>query len=279
MDSSVNDKIKQVQKYYEEVAEKDGNWELSTINDKFIKDGEIIKLSNTIESANNYYKTKEILEVGCGNGYTILQLAKKFNVKFFGTDSSKSMIETAKKRGITKAEFRVDDIINTDLPKKSFDIIFTERCLINLVNWENQKKALKNIHAILKNGGCFIMLEAFFDGLSETNSARKSVGLDEIPEPWHNRFLRQTEVTEFVQPLFTGWNDILDESLTSSPKPHFDAFLSSYYFGSRVLYPSLILGKKELEYNNKFVEFFSLIPNVGNYGPVKICVLKKREGN
>ena len=58
-------------------------------------------------------------------------------------------------------------------------------------------------------------------------------------------------------------------------KISYDNFLSSYYYGSRVLYPSLIEGKSPIKYNNKFIEFFTLIPNIGNYSPIQACILQK----
>ena len=42
-------------------------------------------------------------------------------------------------------EFRVVDVTKLDFPDNSFNIIITERCLINLDSWESQKKSLEEI--------------------------------------------------------------------------------------------------------------------------------------
>jgi len=112
------------------------------------------------------------------------------------------------------------------------------------------------------------MLEMFEDGLNELNGARKAVGLERTPPPWHNRFLKKRELEKYVKGKF-------DNALRKSSGVAYDTFLSSYFFGSRVLYPALIQGKREIEYNNKFVQFFSGSPPFGNYSPIQLCILQK----
>ena len=52
-------------------------------------------------------------------------------------------------------------------------------------------------------------------------------------------------------------------------------FLSTYYFGSRVLYAALIEGKKDIIYDNKFIEFFTYLPAYGNYSYIQMLIFRK----
>jgi len=260
--------LKKTYTHYENEAKNKSFSSKSTMQDQFIRQLEIGKISQLLKEVleNN---SEKIIEIGCGNGHTIQKLSKKIKAEFVGIDVNKEMIKIAKKNS-KKNTFMVDDIINTKIPKNSFDVVFTERCLINLADWKTQKKALKNIFSILRSKGKFIMLEAFDDGLIDLNKARKSLGLDKINPAWHNYYFNKKKLENYVKPIFQDY-------FSNSSKIKFDNFLSSYYFGSRVLYPSLIQNKTKLTYNNKFIDFFSFIPSYGNYSPLQCCVLEKNQ--
>jgi len=259
--------FKKIYKHYDEEAKKYFSSPKSTMPDLFIRKKEIEKIIEVLNSVVD--KAERILEIGCGNGYTITKLAKNFECDFVGTDSNKSMIRIAKKRKkIKNLEFKINDVLNLKIPKESFDIVFTERCLINLIKWNNQMKALHNIHRVLRKDGKYIMLEGFNDGYSELNKARKVLGMEKIKPAWHNQHFSKSKFEKFIKPLFYDF-------FNKSSKIQYDNFLSSYYFGSRVLYPSLVENKKKIVYNNKFVEYFSYVPSVGNYSPIQLCVLEK----
>jgi ubiquinone/menaquinone biosynthesis C-methylase UbiE len=240
-----------------------------TMPDLFIRKLEVLKIEDTIKKIVAQDDVSSILEIGCGNGYTISQLRNSINSRFVGVDSNKNMIKLALKRRLRNIEFKVDDILKTKIKDESFDIIFTERCLINIMNWNLQLKSLEQIRRILRKGGYFIMLEAFDDGLNILNATRRSLGLEKIDQAWHNYYFKKKRFEAYAKGKFYDWKNSPKHKIT------YDNFLSSYYFGSRVLYPSLISGKKEIQYNNKFVEYFSLVPSVGNFSPIQLCVLQK----
>ena len=235
--------------------------------DIYVKELEIKKLFSLIHEISNENKISSVLEIGCGNGYTINILSKSFNLNFFGIDSNKEMIQLCKKRKTKNVVFKNVNILQNKFKDDEFDLIYTERCLINLLSWKEQKQALDIIHKILKKNGYFIMIEAFDDGLDTLNQARKAIGLDKISAAWHNLYFSKTKLQQFIKNKFTNYD--------YNKKITYDNFLSTYYYGSRVLYPSLIEGKNSIKYNNKFIEFFSMIPNVGNYSPIQVCILKK----
>jgi len=252
---------KEIKQYYKEQAEKFGADGRSTISDMNTKNLEIDALLKYIK------ENKKVLEVGCGNGYTAKIIIQKRKINLVATDFSEDLIKIAKKQPLGGAKgkvvFDIGDALSLNFPKESFDIVFTERCLINLITWENQKKAFSEIHRVLKAGGIFIMLEAFADGLENTNEAREEFGLAAIPQSPHNLFFEKEKVFKFTRDKF----NFLKE----------DNFLSTYYFGSRVLYPALLKSTagKEPAYNSKFKDFFAEMPPYGDYSSIKIMVFKK----
>jgi len=239
----------------------------STMKDLFIRGLEVSKLTETLTKLSN--KNTKVLEVGCGNGYTISKLSKKLECNFVGIDSNQQMIQLASKRRLKKNIFSKQSILEPKFRSGMFDIVFTQRCLINLISWKSQKTALNQIHRLLKKDGFLVLLEAFDDGLKELNQARHIIGLEKISPAWHNLYINKTKLHDFIQKKFVN-GDYKTKKLT------YDNFLSSYYFGSRILYPGLLEKKSRIKYNNKFVEFFSLMPPLGNYSPLQLIILKKR---
>ncbi len=252
---------KEIKQYYKKQAQKfsiDGRSTISDINTRNLEINALLK----------YIKeNKKVLEIGCGNGYTAKTIIQKKKINLTSIDFSEDLIKVAKKQVIDNAKgrivFDIGDALNLDFPKELFDVVFTERCLINLLTWENQKKALSEIRRVLRKGGTFIMLEAFVDGWKNMNEARKEFGLKIIPQPDHNLFFDREKLFKFVKDKFI----FLQE----------DNFLSTYYFGSRILYPALLktTSKKEPDYNSQFNSFFSKMPSYGNYSSIKIMIFKK----
>jgi chemotaxis methyl-accepting protein methylase len=78
-----------------------------------------------------------------------------------------------------RLSFETLDILNIQQIPELFDIIYTERVIINLMEWDVQKKAIQNLFKMLKKGGAYIMCENSFEGISEINRLRCLVGLPE----------------------------------------------------------------------------------------------------
>ena len=261
-----------IKEHYKEIAEEYGASKQSSMKDINIRDIEIDKIIDVLNVVKTYFNNPKILEVGSGNGYASEQIVNKLNIQSIRCiDFCEDLVEIAKKRNVKGVTYEVGDVLNLKFEDSSFDIVFTERCLINLDSWEKQQKALEEIRRVLKKNGVFIMVESFADSLKNLNEARNAVGLDSIPQPFHNVFFENKKFSKFIKKKFEDFS-------INHPEPRLENcknFLSSYYFGSKVLYPALIAGKKELEYNNKFVEFFRYMPSYGDYGYVNMFVLKK----
>jgi SAM-dependent methyltransferase len=258
-----------IRKHYDEQARRFGRSPQSTMLDLGTRSLEVARLERAIRDLTGKRGSFRVLEVGCGNGYALSRLSKSFGCEFVGVDANRAMIAIASGRRLRNVTFKVDDILNPRLDEGDFDIVFSERCLINLETWSAQKKGLENIRRFLRRNGHYVMLESFVDGLDKLNEARKAVGLGSIPTPWHNRYLRKRELETYIKGRF-------EHVLQGTSGTGYDNFLSSYFFGSRVLYPALIQGKREVAYNNGFVEFFRDIPPAGNFSPIQLCILQKR---
>jgi len=206
------------------------------------------------------------LEIGCGNGAASIEISKIKTLDLTSIDDNEEMIKLAKKQPSNeikgKIQFQRLNVLNLEF-QETHDTIFSIRCLVNLMIWEDQKKALQKMAKAVKKGGKLILLEAFSDGLDELNQARKELGLENIPPAYHNLHLNKELVIPHLQE--NNMNLIKE-----------DNFLSSYYFGSRILYPALAKANNvEIVKNSKIDKFFSYFTPIGNFSHIKILAFQK----
>jgi len=187
------------------------HWE--AMGRSFPKDGNITPTSRdpylgTLERNNVLGcldKSFKVLEVGCGDASHLVEYSK--HVKHItGVDYASSLIEIAKKRaaGLANVEFKVASVLDLDkeFSAGEFDCIISQRCLINLSNWEEQTAALTILHGLLKKGGLFIMTEGFNDELRNLNKLRAETGLSTISVAEYNRNFEHAEFDPFISSLF-----------------------------------------------------------------------------
>ncbi len=256
-------KIKKIREFWDEQARKYGEDYLATVPDKIIRELEIENISKYLDSE------KFILDIGCGNGFSTIIFAENFNSLFYGVDYSKEMIKWANKSLKKKNEdikkrvsFTLGDVLELPFPQGKFDIVISERCLINLVSIESQLKAIENIWKVLKKNGKYIMCEDTQEGLKKINELRKKVDLYEITMRWHNLYLSEENI----------FNNITDKFSIEIV----DNFGSLYYIASRIFNAKLAeLENKEPDYLHPINIIAGKLPSTGDYSPVKIFVLKK----
>ncbi|WP_231689551.1 class I SAM-dependent methyltransferase [Bacillus sp. FJAT-27245] len=103
-------------------------------------------------------ETTTILDVGCGTGQTAAFLALQYGANITGMDINPIMVEKAKNRMATyklPVEIIQGSIEDIPLKDKSFDFILSE----SVISFVDKKKALREIHRVLRDGGRFIANE------------------------------------------------------------------------------------------------------------------------
>ncbi|HBG27361.1 MAG: hypothetical protein A2Y10_18840 [Planctomycetes bacterium GWF2_41_51] len=252
----VNEKIR---KFWDERA---GFGGVSGTNDYLLKNLELDVLRKRIPD-----KSK-ILDVGCGNGETLITLVKEKNCSGVGIDFSPKMVELAKgnavKAGLQENLQFVEGALE-QIPGEIglFDSIITERSLINLDSEEKQYKAFLGIMSHLKTKGRYYMIESCIEGLERTNELRISLGLEAMAPPWHNLFFKEGIVAKWADDKY-----VLEEVFP---------FSSTYHFLSRVVYAKIAHDKKEeLRYDSDINLVSCKLPPIGNFGPVRLWQWLKR---
>jgi 2-polyprenyl-3-methyl-5-hydroxy-6-metoxy-1,4-benzoquinol methylase len=157
-------------------------------------------LKTEIELIKNWIpKGAKILDVGCGEGEGTLEYSK-IGQSVHAVDFSTTRLELARNR--TKAQDNIVysnvDMLAPNLLDSDYDIIISQRFLINLLNWEQQKSVICNLMGRLKKGGRLLLLEGSQQGAETLNQIRKVGNLSPIPIKWHNRFLDDQELSDFI---------------------------------------------------------------------------------
>lgn len=108
---------------------------------------------------------KNILEIGCGNGFGTTLIRKYFlPKKITAIDLDNKMITIARKKyANSHVKFLQADVEKLPFSNNSFHAVFDFGILHHVPNW---KKALKEIHRVLKKDGQFIMEDGSIDSFS-----------------------------------------------------------------------------------------------------------------
>ena len=105
-------------------------------------------------------------------------------------------------RGLKTSGTRTGTCLTCHGTGDTFDAVVTQRVLINLPDWRHQMAAIRQIHASLRTGGTYLMIENTYEGHELLNRARRAVGLKEIPIHWHNVFFHQDRLFTHLRRLF-----------------------------------------------------------------------------
>jgi ubiquinone/menaquinone biosynthesis C-methylase UbiE len=159
----------------------------ATSRDYNMRELEIEAIARQLETA----PTGRLLDLGCGNGYTLLSLARRLRGwSFTGVDFAQNLIAGALvlQGAETAAAARAVDFVHADAVEyvkrqrdSSVECILTERFLQNLPNAASQKAMLADIHRVLRPGGRLLMCEGSEQGFEGLNDVRAAVGLPRIP--------------------------------------------------------------------------------------------------
>lgn len=229
-----------------------------------LKDLEMKLILQTIPAGSS------VLDVGCGNGETLIKLACENDCRGVGVDFSEKMIEAAKTSSkntgcADRLSFQVGAMPGLPADLGEFDYVISERSLINLDSEATQRRAFEEIMTHVKPGGYYLMIESSVQGLQRTNELRAILELDPIDPPWHNVFIDETAVPKWANNQFS-----LEEVIP---------FSSTYHFLSRVVYAGLARDKgEELRYDSDINMLACKLPVVGNFGPARLWLWRRTAG-
>ncbi len=209
-----------------------------------------------------------VLDVGCGNGYSILSHKNKKNIKFYGIDFSENMIkyanENKEKLKASNYNFSEGNILEIPFNDETFDFVYTTRTLINLPTWELQKKAIIECLRVTKNTGRVAFLEAFCEPFMKLNSIRKILDLKPLVQHDFNKYLGKGELEKLLNELNYSYENI--------------DYSSIYYMGSRIIREIINDNNDLKKYDNILNEDFFKIQKKyqgGNVGIQQAYIIKK----
>jgi ubiquinone/menaquinone biosynthesis C-methylase UbiE len=145
-------------------------------------------------------------DIGCGNGDATAHYAAAVK-QCVAIERSSFLRERAAERiaevGLSNVTLVEGDLLDLSAHVGAFDVVLTQRSLINLPSWDLQKQALGEVYRALRPGGLYVMIENTNDANDVMNDYRGKVGLPPIPKHWHNLFLDMPVFTDFIQDKFT----------------------------------------------------------------------------
>lgn len=253
--------------HYKRLAKNFGDSALCSMEDPYVREQETQFISLEIKQLLKKRKKLKVLDVGCGNGYLIQALALEFpTIELFGLEFTPELLEIAKKRVLPKATFLQGDARQPDWFKNDmFDVIITERSIINILGRKDQLKALANIFDRLKKKGRYLMVESFRSSLEILNEARFEMKLEPLKESYQNKYLVDYQIKQMLE---MGFKKIPGQM----PWNH----LSSHFFVTRVFHKSFRPEGGKVKYTH-FAKFFTqaLPPGIGDYSPIQFHVFEK----
>jgi ubiquinone/menaquinone biosynthesis C-methylase UbiE len=263
----------EIREYWEERAKENADSPQATTNDIYLRKLELATIRDVINSL-GVPEGASVLDVGCGDGYTTLAVAESLpGLRFLGVDYSANMIENARRQLTTRSNelqerlaFRVGDATNLEAAcgDEQFDVVTSDRCLINLTSFESQAQAIAQIAARTKPGGHYVAIENFVEGQENLNAMRRAVGLPDIPIRWHNLFFTQADFVGAAEPFFDEIN--------------FKDFSSAYYFATRVIYSAMCqMRGEEPDYEHEIHQLAIKLPWTGEFSPIRMAVLRRKQ--
>jgi SAM-dependent methyltransferase len=255
--------------HYEAIARKFGASSSATMEDVYVR---TIETQIVERFVSHFAPGDTVVDIGCGNGYTLEVLAKKYPaLQFLGIEPSKSLREIAKARlgNFSHVQVRDGNLINFDeWQHRRISGVISQRVVINIIETSNQVEALKNLAAFLKkhpdnSSRKILLIEGYESPHRELNEARREFQLPDLSPAHHNLLLPED--------LFGLFDSLIDETReVLGVYPH---HLSSHYYVTRVLHEH-VAKNHDFVRNSRFVQFFdtALPPGIGDFATIKFRV-------
>jgi ubiquinone/menaquinone biosynthesis C-methylase UbiE len=251
--------------YYREQATSFGLDSASTMPDQVVRERELQAIFAVLD---RLMKTaSRLLEIGCGNGLLLTQLRDRYpGASLTGIDYTPAMVELARSRALSDTRIECGDVTRLLFEAASFDVMVSERVIINVLDRGDQALAFTEAARVLAPGAHFVCIEGFAAPLRRLNEARAELCLPEIPMPAVNRWFEDEDFAAYIAGKF---------EVVSAPDLPPPNFLSSHYFVTRVFHDAVRPVQGKLR-NTHFAKFFaSALPPVGDYAPVKLFLLRR----
>lgn len=214
--------------------------------------------------------TLSVLEIGCGDGAHTICYARAVR-RLVGLDVARSLLTRAERLAALEQVANATFVQGSVLELRrhfapEFDAVISQRCLINLADWSNQAAAIDAVHAVLREGGIFLVSEGFQSELDELNVVRKRLGLAPIEVVPFNRNLDRERFEAYVEERFE----------TVERRDY-----GTYLFLSRILHP-LAVQPREPVHDDRLNEVAIRIaeavhlPDLERYSYNRFYALRKR---
>jgi ubiquinone/menaquinone biosynthesis C-methylase UbiE len=146
-----------------------------------------------------------VLEVGCGNARSLLG-PLSCDREAYGIDLTMEMLSVAKQSYRRVRGFVRSDACYVPFRDASFDFVYTSRCLINVLDGEMQRLAIREAFRVVKPTGTVIFVENFEEPLTRMNLARQRYGARAQISDQHNLTLNLQQTLAYSKKL--GWNAV-----------------------------------------------------------------------
>jgi len=148
----------------------------------------------------------DLADFGCGDGESTVHYAAKVR-SCLALEHSNNLRSKAAERfaaaSLTNLKLVGGDALDLSAYRKQFDVVVSQRLVINFMTWEEQQQVLENIRSTLRPNGRYVMIENTFEGFDAMNEVRRAVGLQNVPLHWHNYFLDYDRLVQFLEGKFT----------------------------------------------------------------------------
>lgn len=226
--------------FYKNLAQNFGFSASSSMQDETIRQVETKFILTEIDDFIQRHEfMPKILELGCGNAYLLSAIQSKHpGLSLTGLEFTPELCELAQARKIPHTRILRGDMRKREhYPGELYDIVITERSLINLASWKDQEKTLEIIHQKLRFPGLYICVESYMEPWRDLNTARKEVQLPPLKASAQNVYLKDKS-----RKLLKKWGLLKKHTKIS------ENALSSHFFNSRVLHPLLRPKGAKLKY-------------------------------
>jgi SAM-dependent methyltransferase len=203
----------EIRKHWQNWAQEYGTDLRATTKRPSAKELEIDALARHLRSIGAADKRLDVLEVGCGNCHNLVALAELFpKAVLTGVDYVPEMIAAATEHlkslpqsTTSRIQLHIGDVLDlsaTDGLLSQYDVVFTDRCLINLNSVQKQIAAIDQLRNRLRPTSSLILIENSLQTYEAQNDCREILGLHRrVPERF-NLFLDETVVLPHLRQLF-----------------------------------------------------------------------------